>query len=140
MTERIIVTEDDFEIDELKDHILSESSGAVVVFNGVVRGNSRGKKIERLEIQRYPEMTEEELNKVRDETINNFKVDEVLIVHRYGDLKVGDNIVGIVVTAPHRDAAFSACRYCIDRLKEIVPLWKKEKTENGETEWIGESR
>lgn len=140
MTERIIVTEDDFEIDELKDHILSESSGAVVVFNGVVRGNSRGKKIERLEIQRYPEMTEEELNKVRDETINNFKVDELLIVHRYGDLKVGDNIVGIVVTAPHRDAAFSACRYCIDRLKEIVPLWKKEKTENGETEWIGESR
>jgi len=138
MNDNLLVTEDDFNIDELKDRILDDSSGAVVVFNGVVRDNNQGKKVKNLEIQRYPEMTEEELKKVREETINNFKVEDVFIVHRYGLLNVGDNIVGIVVTAPHRDAAFSACKYCIDRLKEIVPLWKKETTLEGDTEWLGE--
>ncbi|MFO7792349.1 MAG: molybdenum cofactor biosynthesis protein MoaE [Candidatus Saliniplasma sp.] len=138
MNDKIVVTEDDFNIDELKDKILDDSSGAVVVFNGVVRDHNQGKKVKNLEIQRYPEMTEEELKKVRDEAINNFKIDEILIVHRYGLLEVGDNIVGIIVTASHREAAFTACKYCIDRLKEIVPLWKKETTLEGETEWVGD--
>ncbi len=126
MEDKIILTEDDFHLDELKKRIHTSNSGAVVIFNEVVRDKNRGKNIESLEIQEYPEMTKEELRKVRDESINNFKINDVLIVHRYGILNVGHNVIGIVVTAPQRDAAFSACKYCIDRLKEIVPLWRKE--------------
>ncbi len=136
MEYNIRVTKEDFSIDEIKDEIMSDDTGAVVVFNGVVRSTNNGYSVKSLEIQRYEDMTLDELKKVREEVINNFKIDDIYILHRYGLLKVGDNIVGIVVTAPHRDAAFDACRYCIDRLKEIVPLWKKETTEEGEDKWV----
>lgn len=136
MEDKIRVIKEDFSIDEIKEEIISDDVGAVVVFNGVVRSTNNGYSVKNLEIQRYEDMTLNELKKVREEVINNFKIDDIYIIHRYGLLKVGDNIVGIVVTAPHRDAAFDACRYCIDRLKEIVPLWKKETTEEGEDKWV----
>ncbi|MGM0405238.1 MAG: molybdenum cofactor biosynthesis protein MoaE [Thermoplasmatota archaeon] len=136
MEDKIRVINEDFSIDEIKEEIISDDVGAVVVFNGVVRSTNNGYSVKNLEIQRYEDMTLNELKKVREEVINNFKIDDIYIIHRYGLLKVGDNIVGIVVTAPHRDAAFDACRYCIDRLKEIVPLWKKETTEEGEDKWV----
>ncbi len=136
MDENVVITEEDFDIEEMKDDMLKESDGAVVVFNGVVRGENKGLDVEEMKVERYEDMTEKEMVKVRDEAINNFKVRDVKIVHRYGELEVGDNIVGIVVTAPHREAAFDACKYSIDRLKEIVPLWKKEVTCEGEEGWV----
>ncbi|MBS3817618.1 MAG: molybdenum cofactor biosynthesis protein MoaE [Candidatus Thermoplasmatota archaeon] len=138
--ERVIVTEDDFKIDDLKEKVISEKDGAVSVFNGLVRNKNKGQKIKKLELQRYEGMTEDELEKVRDEAVNNFKVNDVLLLHRYGELDIGDNIVGIVVTASHREPAFEACRYCIDRIKEKVPLWKKETPEGGEARWLGEEK
>ncbi|MFW6040216.1 MAG: molybdenum cofactor biosynthesis protein MoaE [Thermoplasmatota archaeon] len=136
MKNKIRVTEEDFNIDEIKRKVYSKESGAIVVFNGVVRGYNKGKEVEKLELQSYEDMTEKELEKVRQEAITNFDLSDVFIVHRVGELEVGENIVGIVVSAAHRGEAFDACKYCIDRLKEIVPLWKKETTISGESRWL----
>lgn len=133
---KAIVTEEDFQLDELKERVWSGQDGALSIFNGVVRDNNKGKRVKKLELQRYEGMTESELDKVREEAINNFEVNDILVIHRYGELEVGDNIVGIVVSAPHRGEAFEACRYCIDRIKEKVPLWKKETTEENDSEWL----
>ncbi len=133
---KVIVTEEDFQLDELKERIWSKEDGAISIFNGVVRNENRGKIVKRLELQRYEGMTGSELDKVREEAVNNFEVNDILLVHRYGELEVGANIVGIVVTAPHREEAFEACRYCIDRIKEKVPIWKKETTEKNGSEWL----
>ncbi|MFP3872670.1 MAG: molybdenum cofactor biosynthesis protein MoaE [Candidatus Natronoplasma sp.] len=133
---KAVVTEDDFQLEDLKKRVCNEEDGALVVFNGVVRNQNEGRKVKRLELQRYEGMTGSELEKVREEAVNNFKVNDVLVIHRYGELEVGDNIVGIVVSAPHRKEAFEACRYCIDRIKEKVPLWKKETGEEGDSKWL----
>ena len=133
---KAIVTEEDFDIDELKERVYSRKDGAVVVFNGVVRSKNDGEKIEKLELQRYEGMTESELIKVKEEAINNFEITDLILVHRYGELDVGDNIVGIVASAPHREEAFEACKYAIDRIKEKVPLWKRETVESGESRWL----
>lgn len=133
---KAIVTEEDFKLEELKKRVWSPQDGALSIFNGVVRDENRGKRVKELELQRYEGMTGSELDKVRQEAINNFEVNDILVVHRYGKLEVGDNIVGIIVSAPHREAAFDACRYCIDRIKEKVPLWKKETTGENESEWL----
>lgn len=135
---RTQVTKEDFSIDELRDEILSEEDGAVVVFNGVVRGFNEGKAVSNLEVERYEDMTIQELEKVKEEALLNFDVNDITVIHRYGMFEVGDDIVCIVVTASHRKPAFQACEYCIDRLKERVPLWKKETTENGEKKWVEE--
>jgi len=135
---KLLLTEEDFDLAELKKRVWSPEDGAVVFFNGVVRNKNKGKRVKRLELQRYEGMTESELEKVKEEAINNFKINDILIVHRYGELEVGDNIVGIVASSPHREDAFEACKYCIDRLKEKVPLWKKETAEDGESQWLKE--
>ncbi len=134
--EKVIVTKEDFKIDDLKEKVWSTEDGAVVVFNGVVRSKNEGRKVEKLEMQRYEGMTEGELEKVKEEAINNFKISDLFLIHRYGVFDVGDNLVGIVVSAPHRDEAFDACSYCIDRIKEKVPLWKKETVEGGNSRWL----
>ncbi len=137
---KAIVTEEDFDLDELKKRVQSHEDGAVVVFNGVVRSKNDGQKIEKLELQRYEGMTESELEKVKEEAINNFDITDLVLVHRYGEFEVGENIVGIVASAPHREEAFEACKYSIDRIKEKVPLWKKETTEGGESKWLNRKR
>ncbi|MCX6656163.1 MAG: molybdenum cofactor biosynthesis protein MoaE [Candidatus Bathyarchaeota archaeon] len=76
-------------------------------------------------------MAEKQLQRIRGEAIKKFGVEEILIVHRYGNLMVGDNIVLIAVSAGHRDSAFDACRYVIDELKKRVPIWKREHTPTG---------
>jgi len=86
-------------------------------------------------IEVYEEMAVKQLSMIRDEALERFGVHEVAVVHRYGDLEVGDNIVYIGVSAGHREEAFQACRYVIDELKERVPLWKKEYTADGEV-WV----
>ncbi len=132
MEERVIVSDNDFDIEELKNMIVDDCDGAVVTFTAVVKGENKGKHVSGMEVHSYEGMTEQELSKVRDEALLNFKISEVLIIHRFGELRIGDNILGIVVSSPYRGDAFDACRYCIDRIKEIVPIWKKEKFQSGD--------
>ena len=124
----IRVTRDDFSVDEELMRIKKPSVGGLVVFVGTVRDESEAGHVERMEIEAYPEMAERQLTLIRGEALAKFGVDNVLVVHRYGDLKVGDNIVLVAVSAGHREAAFDACRYEIDELKRRVPIWKREHT------------
>lgn len=133
---KALVTEEDFTIDELKELVRLDEDGAVVVFNGVVRSKNEGEEVEKLELQRYEGMTERELERVKDEALNNFEISDLVVVHRYGELNIGENIVGIVAAAPHREDAFEACKYTIDRIKEKVPLWKRETTKGGKSKWL----
>ena len=131
----ITVTRDDFSADEIVDKIKQHYTGGVVTFRGVVRGESKGKEIERMTIEVYEEMAQKQLETIRAEALDKFDVQEVAVIHRYGDFNVGDNIVLIGVAAGHRAEAFQACMYVIDELKIRVPIWKKEYTPDGEV-WV----
>jgi molybdopterin synthase catalytic subunit len=131
----IIVTRDDFSIDEVIRKIRGPDVGAVVTFLGTVRGESAGRVVERMEVQAYEEMATRQLERIEAEALKKFDVKRTAIIHRTGVLKVSDNIVLIVVGAPHRDEAFKACRFIIEELKKTVPLWKKEYTATGEN-WV----
>lgn len=109
--------------------------GAVVTFTGTVRNTSRGKRVLYLEYETYQKMAEAKLRQVADEIRQRWQLHDVAMVHRVGRLEVGDVAVVIAVGAPHRKEAFAACQYAIDRIKAIVPIWKKEVFEDGEV-WV----
>ena len=109
--------------------------GGIVVFEGVVRDNARGKQIRYLEYEVYPEMAEQQIRTIIAEAERRWGVERVAVAHRFGRLEIGEASVIIVVAAPHRAEAFDVCRYIIDTLKTTVPIWKKEVASNGE-EWI----
>ncbi|HEX6507859.1 MAG TPA: molybdenum cofactor biosynthesis protein MoaE [Chloroflexota bacterium] len=111
-------------------------AGGIVTFVGSVRNLSEGKRVEFLEYEAYEPMALEKLQQVVDETRARWPVHTMAIQHRLGRLEVGDDAVAIAVATPHRAEAFAACQYAIDRLKEIVPIWKKEHGEAGEI-WVG---
>lgn len=115
----------------------SKRTGAVVTFLGVGRDFSKGKDIEHLEFEFYPGMAEKKLNEIREQALKEFDIHEVAIIHRYGRIEVGENIVLIVVGAGHRAEAFKACSWCIDTLKQVTPIWKRERTPEGEV-WVEE--
>ena len=131
----IRVTYDDFSVDDELRRLRVPAVGGVVTFVGIVRAESGGEPIKAMDIEVYPDMAEKQLVTIREEALKKFKVEEVLIVHRYGDLRIGDNIVLIAVSAGHRKAAFDACEYVIDELKKRVPIWKREHTPSG-THWV----
>jgi molybdopterin synthase catalytic subunit len=110
-------------------------AGGIVVFEGVVRDNARGKQIRYLEYDVYPEMAIQQIRKIIAEAEKRWNVDRVAVAHRIGRLEIGEASVIIVVATPHRAEAFEACRYIIDTLKTTVPIWKKEVAMNGE-EWV----
>ncbi len=135
----IRVTRDDFKVDEELKRITKPSVGGLVTFVGTVRDSSEAGRVTRMEIEVYPEMAEKQLEAIRGEALNRFGVEDVLVVHRFGDLRVGDNIVLVAVSAGHREAAFDACRYVIDELKKRVPIWKREHTPSG-ARWVEDGR
>ena len=130
------VTDEALSLDEVVRAVTTEEHGGVVTFSGVVRRQSRGKRIVRLEYEAYKPMAERKLAEIGAELAAEQPGVRVAIVHRVGKLAVGDVAVVIAASAPHRAAAFDACRAAIDRLKESVPIWKKEIADDGE-EWIG---
>jgi molybdopterin synthase catalytic subunit len=111
------------------------SVGGIVVFEGVVRDNARGKQVRYLEYDVYEEMAEQQIRSIIAEAEQRWGVDRVAVAHRFGRLEIGEASVIIVVASPHRGEAFDACRYIIDTLKTTVPIWKKEVATNGE-EWV----
>jgi len=113
------------------------ADGAVVLFVGVVRDNARGKRVVRLEYEAYGSMAETEMQQIFEEMRSRFGVERARVEHRTGTCAVGEPSVAIAVAAPHRAAAFDACRYCIDTLKQTVPIWKREVYADG-AEWIGD--
>ncbi|KAA9034341.1 molybdenum cofactor biosynthesis protein MoaE [Ginsengibacter hankyongi] len=115
--------------------VMSPECGGINVFIGTVRNVTKQKKVIRLEFEAYESMAISEMNKIAVSSFTKWPVQKILIHHRTGVLEVGEVPVVIVVAAAHRDIAFTACRYIIDTLKQIVPIWKKEVFEDGEV-WV----
>jgi molybdopterin synthase catalytic subunit/molybdopterin converting factor small subunit len=125
----------DAEVERIKRS--SRSIGGIVTFLGTTRDISRGGAVAKLEFEHYPGMAEKKLAEIREGAIRRFGLIDAIIIHRVGTLPVGENIVLIVTAAEHRDEAFQACRFCIDELKRITPIWKKETTPDGVV-WVEE--
>ena len=119
----------------LKERLLRGSDGAVVVFEGVGRDNTKGRRTRYLEYECYEPLALKTLARLGGEIAAAHEIGRIGIVHRLGRVEVGETSVAIVVTAPHRAAAFAAAREAIDRLKKTVPIWKKEYFEDGEV-WV----
>jgi molybdopterin synthase catalytic subunit len=135
MTKRFALSEEPLDEAAVIGAVASPGAGALVTFVGRVRAQSRGHDVSRLEYEAYPEMIEGVFRQIADEAGQKFAVSAIAIHHRTGVLSVGDTSVVIAVAAEHRPAAFDACRFAIDRLKQIAPIWKKEHGPDGAT-WI----
>jgi MoaE-MoaD fusion protein len=117
--------------DALVASLKQPSDGAIVVFDGIVRDNTRGRKTLYLDYEAYEEMALGEMQKLAAEAQERFAIDRVGVVHRLGRLEIGESSIVIVVTSAHRGTAFDACRWLIDTLKRTVPVWKKEHFADG---------
>ena len=137
--ERVSVQYEDFSVGN-EYQILTEDNftGAIVTFIGKVRDMNLGENVTGLSLEHYPGMTEKALMKICDQAEQRWPLSGIRVIHRVGDLEVGDQIVFVGVSSAHRGAAFEACEFIMDYLKTKVPFWKKERTD-GATRWI-ESR
>ena len=115
--------------------VMSPQSGGIDIFIGTVRDSTKGKRVIRLEFEAYEPMALKEMEKIAAQAFEKWPVQKLLIHHRVGILEVGQVPVIIAVSCAHRDAAFEACRFVIDTLKQTVPIWKKEIFEDGEV-WV----
>lgn len=117
-------------------HFVDDAScGGVVLFIGTVRNLTKNKTVNLLEFSAYEPMAVKELQKIADKALEKFSIHKIAIHHAIGKLKIGEIPVIIAVSSAHRKAAFEACEYAIDTLKETVPIWKKEYFEDGEV-WV----
>ena len=130
------ITEAPLSLDAMVAAIRQDACGAIASFLGIVRGVARGRKVDHLEYDAYPEMAIAKMRQIGDEIRTRWPVDRIAIAHRVGRLGVGEASVAIAVASPHRHEALQACAYAIERLKAIVPIWKKEVWSDG-AEWIG---
>lgn len=131
----IKISDEPLDIRACIDWVASPECGGIDVFIGTVRNVTKGKKVIRLEFEAYESMAVAEMRKIAEQAMIQWPVQRIVIHHRTGVLQVGEVPVVIAVSAAHRDAAFDACRYAIDTLKQTVPIWKKEYFEDGEV-WV----
>ena len=130
------ITQDPIRLDELTAFVADPGAGAMATFVGTTRDNNEGRRVVRLEYECYPGMAEKEMAKIGQEVLERWPVKKVAMLHRLGRVDIGEASVAIAVSSGHRHAAFEACHYAINQLKETVPIWKKELYEGGEV-WIG---
>ena len=130
------VTEEPLSLDAAVAEVADERAGGIATFTGTVRRQSRGREVIYLEYEAYAEMAEDVITQLAAELDKAHDLCGIAIHHRVGRVEIGEPSVVIAVSAPHRQDALAACREAIDRLKETVPLWKKEVYEGGE-EWLG---
>ncbi|AWV99719.1 molybdenum cofactor biosynthesis protein MoaE [Arcticibacterium luteifluviistationis] len=131
----IVLTPNVLSLDACQAYVSEDSVGGIVHFVGTVRNETKGKTVQRLDFESYEPMAISEMRKIAEQAIEKFDVKKIAIHHRVGTLMVGEIPVIIAVSAAHRVAAFEACQYAIDTLKETVPIWKKEYFKDGEV-WV----
>jgi molybdopterin synthase catalytic subunit len=132
----VLLTPDLIDYHALTESVRRPDCGAVVTFLGTVRDLTDGKVTIALDYEAYPGMAEGKMAEIEREVRQRWPVGALTIVHRVGHLDVGEISVAVAVSCPHRAEAFEACRHAIDRLKELVPIWKKENWADGRTEWV----
>ncbi len=133
------VQRENFSIDQELDRVRSRSTriGGIATFLGIARDRSRGRDVDRMTFEHYEGMAQKNLREIRERALKDFNILELLIIHRHGDITIGENIVLIIAGAEHRADAFRACKWAIDELKQITPIWKLEHTPEGEV-WVEE--
>ena len=131
----INITYDKLDPERLTQAMRSNANGAVVTFLGTTRDSFEGKKVIRLEYEAYEEMAIKKLHEIRKEIQQQFSIEDIAICHRIGVVDISEISLAVVVASPHRKEAFTACQKIVDRVKEIVPIWKKEIFEGG-SHWV----
>ena len=133
------IVEDPIDAARVSAAVADPTSGAIVTFIGTTRDHNDGRAVTRLEYEAYPEMALAEMRKIADTARQRWPIAKIATVHRIGVVPIGEASVVIAVSAAHRAPAFAACHFAIDRLKEVVPIWKKEHFDGGEV-WIGSQK
>ena len=134
------ITDLPIDADAVVARAASPAAGAISAFHGVVRDNSLGRRVQYLFYEAYPPMALKEMQRLEDEVRARWTIERMAITHRIGRVEIGEASVVIVVTSPHRKPAFEACRQAIDRLKRLVPIWKREYFADGAV-WVeGETK
>ncbi|WP_096435762.1 molybdenum cofactor biosynthesis protein MoaE [Alteribacter populi] len=131
------VVENEIDLSQVIQLVEDRNAGAINTFIGTVREMTKGKRTLYLKYDAYVPMAEKKLAQIGDEIVQQYPEARVAITHRIGKLAISDVAVAIAVSTPHRADAFEASRYAIERIKEIVPIWKKEHWEDG-SEWVGD--
>lgn len=133
------VQRENFSIDQELDRVKRRSKriGGIAIFLGIARDRSKGRDVDSITFEYYEGMAQKKLREIRERALKDFDILELLIIHRYGEITIGENIVLIVAGAEHRAEAFRACKWAIDELKQITPIWKLEHTPEGEV-WVEE--
>ena len=133
------VQREDFSIDEELRRVRARSKriGGIAMFLGTARDRSKGRDVDSITFEHYEGMAQKKLREIRARAFKDFDVIEMLVLHRYGEIGIGENIVLIIAGAEHRAEAFQACKWAIDELKQITPIWKLEHTPEGEV-WVEE--
>ena len=119
----------------LVEAVRVDASGAVALFYGVVRNENMGRNVQYLEYDVYPEMAIKKMHEIADEVRAKYTITGIGVLHRVGRLEIGETSLLVAVSSAHRVAAFEACHFAVDRIKQVVPIWKKEVWDDGE-EWI----
>ena len=132
----IHITSDPLEPNSVTEIVRNNSNGAVITFLGTTRDSTDGKNVNYLEYEAYQPMAQNMIQQIFDEVKERWEIEDLAISHRLGKVEIGEISMVVAISSPHRKQAFEAGQYSIDRLKEIVPIWKKEFFDNGE-EWVG---
>ena len=132
----IDITYDILDPEAITERVKKDSNGAVVTFLGVTRNSTGDRNVLFLEYEAYRPMADNQLQRIVDEIKERWAIEDVTISHRLGRLEIGEASLMVAIASPHRKEAFEACAYSIDRIKQIVPIWKKEFFEGGEV-WVG---
>jgi len=130
------VSSEPLSVDAAMKEVGHPGAGAINVFTGVVRDHHEGRRVVRLDYEAHPSLAEVEMRRILEGIVAEWPMVRVAVRHRVGELAVGDLAIVIAVSAPHRAEAFAACRAAIDRIKETVPIWKKEWDREGDSTWI----
>jgi molybdopterin synthase catalytic subunit/molybdopterin converting factor small subunit len=131
-----MVTSDPLDPQRLVDAVRVDEAGAVTLFHGVARNNNEGRAVRALEYEAHESLAEKKLREVADEISKRFDITGIGVYHRIGRLDIGEASLLVAVSAAHRAEAFNACHAAVDRIKEVVPIWKKEIWEDGGGEWV----
>jgi len=130
-----LITKEVLSLDHCYRFVQEPACGGIALFVGTVRNHTKGKTVNQLDFSTYKPMAIKEINKIAQKALDKYDIAKIAIHHAEGALKIGDIPVIIAVSSAHRNAAFDACQFAIDTLKETVPIWKKEHFDNGEI-WV----
>ena len=133
---RFAISNAPFDIAPLRARLLADQAGAFASFEGWVRDHNEGQAVQGLYYEAYAALAEREGERILDEAGRRFDITAAACVHRIGELRIGDLAVWVGVSAPHRAAAFDACRWILDEVKSHVPIWKRERYTTGTTDWL----